>query len=122
MSKLVDHARRELILCGQYESDPVFAQTLLNSVRAFSEYGHSGGSAAAGRDMLTALLSFENLSPLTDNPAEWDLCPIELTGEPLWQNTRNSKAFSKDGGRTYQYLTETSDWNSDVIISEEYHA
>lgn len=120
MSKLVDHARRELILSGQYREDPVFAQSILNAVKAFASYhGHSGMSADIARDMLHTLLNYENLSPLTDNPAEW-IDRSEESGYPLWQNNRNSRAFSTDNGKTYM-LVSADKHDSRSYHSEEYH-
>lgn len=102
---LVDHARRELELCGQTAEDPEYAESIVRAVEAFASYGHSGGSAACARDQLHALLAYENLSPLTDDPAEW-IDQSEMSGSPLWQNRRNSTAFSEDGGATYYLLAE----------------
>lgn len=109
MSNLVDHARRELELCGQFEEDPAFAVSVLAAVSAFAAYsGHSGGSAAVGIGMLQELLSFKNLSPLTNDPAEWIRhTPDMWDGEHhVWQNTRNGSAFSEDGGLTYTLVDE----------------
>lgn len=100
MSNLVNHARAELQACGQFKEDPEFAQSLVAAVAAFASYdGHSGGSAAVGTQMLNDLLQFKNLSPLTNDPEEWQ----EVT-MGLWQNYRNSAAFSEDGGKTYTVL------------------
>lgn len=102
---LVEHAQRELDLCGQTAEDPAYAKSIVDAVAAFASYGHSGGSAMCAIDQLTRLLSFENLSPLTDDPNEW----MDLTGvsdDPQYQNRRNSKAFSNDGGKTYYVLDE----------------
>lgn len=108
MSNLVDHARRELELCGQYKEDPAFAQSLVAAVAAFSTYGHSGGSAGIAIEMIAALLRFENLSPLTNNPEEWIRhTPDMWDGENhVWQNVRNGEAFSHDGGMTYTLMSE----------------
>lgn len=89
---LVCHAVRELELCGQTTEDPEFAASLVEAVRAFSSYGHSGGSAGVAVAMLGALLRFEPLSALTVDEAEWtDVA--EQSGVPLWQSKRNPAAF-----------------------------
>lgn len=106
---LIEHARRELELCGQYEEDPAFAVSVLAAVSAFAAYpGHSGGSAAVGINMLNELLQFKNLSPLTNDPEEWIKHTPEMwDGEHhVWQNVRNSSAFSIDGGITYTLVDE----------------
>jgi len=109
MSNLIDHAKRELELVGQYEEDPAFAVSVLAAVSAFAAYpGHSGGSAFAGISMISDLLQFKNLSPLTNDPAEWVHHGPDTWGQPggIWQNVRNGSAFSEDGGLTYTLVDE----------------
>jgi hypothetical protein len=48
---------------------------------------------------ITVLLNNENLTPLTSDPSEWT-----QISDNLWESTRNDKAFSQDGGKTYNYL------------------
>lgn len=98
MSTLVEHAKRELARLGNDEN---FNQTIVNAVAAFAQYGHSGGSAPYATAILNDLLQFKALSPLTDDPAEWN-----EVGEGVWQNSRNSEAFSTDGGKTYYLVSE----------------
>lgn len=90
---LVEHARRELELCGQYEEDPEFSESIIRAVEAFASYGHSGGSAVVGTQMLYELLQFKNLSPLTTADDEW-IDRTQESGYPMWQNVRNSAVFS----------------------------
>lgn len=101
---LVDHARTELELLGEYREEPAFAAAITAAVAAFASYGHSGFSADHGRRLLCGLLARDNLTPLTSDPAEWvdrtavsDLPP----GHTLWQNVRNPKAFTSDRAATY---------------------
>lgn len=103
MSNLVEHARRELELCGQTAEDPGYAASIVATVAAFASYGHPGGSAFAAIEQVCALLRFENLSSLTDDPAEWE-DRTEMSGTPLWQSRRNPAAFSDDAGRTYYFV------------------
>jgi hypothetical protein len=103
-SNLVEHARRELELLGE---EPGTIAGYLKVIRAFADMGHSGGSAAVAIPVIHELLQFKNLRPLTDDPAEWEHIAEDVAGQPdLWQNLRNSEAFSKDGGRTYYLLSE----------------
>lgn len=117
MSKLVEHAKRELTLAKLYREDSVdshitdeydnaIAAAVIELVQVFADQRHSGMSAAMTRGLLIRLLSYDTLSPLTNNPDEWNFIPEEMSGEPdgLWQNIRNSSAFSKDAGRTYWTL------------------
>lgn len=100
MSNLVNHAEYELKQAGLYEPDSDYegalAEGVVELVEVFSKQGHSGASAALSIDLLTRLLRFEPLTPLSNNPLEW----IEV-GYGLWQNSRDGKAFSNDGGKTY---------------------
>lgn len=102
-SNLIEHARRELALVEQGpDGDRAFADSLLRAVEGFASYdGHSGGSAAVAIDWLGRLLRFENLAPLTNDPAEW-----QHVADDMWQSRRCSEAFSDDGGKTYWLLSE----------------
>lgn len=102
---LVEHARRELELCGQYAEDPEYSESLIRAVEAFTSFGHSGGSAAIAQEQLAALLANRPLSPLTSDPADW-IDQSAASGRPMWQNRRDLKAFSEDGGKTWYWLDE----------------
>lgn len=108
MASVVDHARRELELCGQQEEDPAFAATLVATVAAFASYGHSGESAAVATRMLDRLLRRRTLTALTSDPAEWQ-DRSEMSGYPLWQSLRDPAAMSADGGRTYWFVDRRED-------------
>lgn len=95
----VTHAIRELELSGQTTEDPLFAASLVNAVRAFTGYGHSGGSASIGIDMLHTLLLGRTLTPIGPEDQWKDVS--EASGYPMWQNERDSSAFSNDGGKTH---------------------
>lgn len=104
---LVAHARRELTLLG---NDEDFNNCIINAVEAFCRYGHSGSSATYAIGVLTALLRWEALTPLTNDPEEWQHHDETVWGEKggIWQNRRDPGAFSTDGGKTY-YLTSNPD-------------
>lgn len=101
---LVQHAERELRLAGLFDKDADYGGELGKSVLelcdVFSKQGHSGFSAECALDLFSRLASWGNLSPLTSEPGEWDDMSGP-SGYPLWQNKRNSKAFSEDGGKTW---------------------
>jgi hypothetical protein len=104
--ELVEHARRELALRG--ETDQAFVDSIIAAVRGFCSYpGHSGGSMAIAVEYVHDLLRFRALAPLTNDPAEWT-DQSEISGRPLWQNNRDSRAMSEDGGRTYWLVDEQS--------------
>lgn len=102
MSNLVAHAKRELELVGE---EPEIIDGYLKVIQAFADMGHSGGSASVAIPVINELLQFNNLTPLTDDPSEWNNVS-DISGEEMWQNRRNSEAFSTDGGKTYYLLSE----------------
>jgi hypothetical protein len=99
---LVEHARRELQLIGE---EPDVTEWYCRVITEFASAGHSGGSAAVAIPVLHELLQFHPLTPLTADPAEW-INQSKPSGYPLWQNRRDSRAFSADGGKTYWLLHE----------------
>lgn len=112
-SNLVRHAREELLRAGLFgagsDYDGGVGECALAVVKAFSTYGHSGGSAAMTLDVVTRLLQFQALSPITSNSDEWMLVAdgiVEKEEPPLWQCRRNGALFSNDGGNTYYSIDE----------------
>jgi len=103
---LVEHARRELELCGQFEQYPAYAQSIVAAIAAFASFGHSGGSAECAIEQLTKLLQRRTLTPMTDDPEEWHHHGEDVAGVPggLWQNQRDPAAFSTDGGKTHYFV------------------
>lgn len=97
MSNLEAHARREMERIGE---GAVTVEWMCRVVREFASFGHSGGSAAVLVPALNTLLRYRPLSPLTADPAEWRDVSTEF-GCPCWQNIRDSRAMSHDGGVTY---------------------
>lgn len=102
---LVNFARKELELLGEDEDT---IQAYLKVVQAFSEMEHSGESAFAAVRVLHQLFQFLNLTPLTDDPYEWQYITEDVWGETggVWQCVRNGEAFSNDGGKSYYLLSE----------------
>lgn len=101
MSNLVDHARRELELVGE---DPETIEGLVKVIKAFADMGHSGGSASVAIPMLERLLRFQPLAPLTYGPEEWVFHSGDdygIAGKDIWQNIRDSRIMSYDGGKTH---------------------
>lgn len=105
MSNLVEHARRELRLSG--EDDDV-AEGIVHVVQAFADCGHSGGSAPFAIAYLEKLLRFQPLTPITSDPSEW-IDRSEESGRPFWQNRRDGRAFSEDGGKTWWHLDDSAE-------------
>lgn len=113
MSNLVNHARRELELIDE---DPWLTDGILKVVQDFADMGHSGTSASHTIGVLYQLLQFKNLSPLTDDPSEWN----HVHGD-VWQSSRNAEAFSNDEGKTYYLLGEGgNDQNREPLHTSEH--
>lgn len=110
---LVEHADRELKLMGYSPDaeDPmsrvIYASTL-DMMYAFTQVGHSGGSAEIHTWMVADLLRFKSLSPLTDDPEEWEDISDFMGPGPtgVWQSKRNGSMMSEDGGKTYYCVDE----------------
>ena len=112
-SNLVAHARCELELVNsraqpgdEYSQNDI--DGFLKVIQAFADMGHSGGSAPFAIGIISDLLQYKPLAPLTDDPDEWEFHGEEKWGEKggVWQNKRHSEAFSHDGGKSYYLLSE----------------
>ena len=92
MSNLVEHAKKELTMIGEEKR---VVDGYLKVIQAVADMHHSGGSMSYFLPTLVKLLNGENLKPLTNDPEEWD-DRSKMSGVPMWQNKRNSKAFTYD--------------------------
>ena len=118
---LIEHAKRELdlILKSCEDEEAVKMQKAINKdimdiIEMFGNQGHSGFSASYTINMLTKLLNYSFITPLTGNDDEW----IEVS-DGVFQNKRegrifkqadrfdgkayyiDGKAFSDDGGKSW---------------------
>lgn len=105
-SELVEHARRELGLIGE---EPETVDGYLRIIQAFADMDHSGGSASVAIPTLNALLQFQNLKPITDDPNEWiDHTNISsedgMRRNTMFQSRRNPEVFSLREDLKYYYL------------------
>jgi hypothetical protein len=67
-------------------------------------------SASICIDLFTKLANWENLTPLTSDPEEWEDVS-EFGGEedaPLWQNKRNPSCFSNDEGKSWYDVNDSN--------------
>lgn len=120
---LVEHAETELKIAGLFDGDSdyegMLGESVLELVKVFAGQGHSGYSAMMTVDLLSRLLKYEPLGPLTDNPSEWNHIDERMGGPNLWQSRRNPQALSHDGGKTYYLLSEWSDKDEKPVIWHE---
>lgn len=115
---LVEHAERELRAAGLFDEDSDYDGMLgpaaLDIVRVFADQGHSGFSAALTTDIVTRLMRYEALTPITDDPDEWMHIADDVAGQPnLWQSTRQPDLFSHDGGRSW-YSVDDPRWRQRI--------
>jgi hypothetical protein len=119
-SNLVAHAQRELMLAGLFDSDADYdgevGSLVLELVKTFSSFGHSGGSAMLTLSLFERLVQFKTLAPITNNPDEW----IEV-GPEVWQNCRQGSVFSVDAGKTFYDIDEPMTGEEHAVYkSKEY--
>lgn len=118
---LIDHAKRELDLIVKQCEDEEAAKMqeainkdIMNIVEMFGNQGHSGFSASYAIKIITKLLNYDFITPLTGEDDEW----MEVT-DGVYQNKRqgrifkqadrfdgkpyyiDGKAFSDDGGKSW---------------------
>lgn len=92
---LVRHVRREV---GLVDTDVV--QNLVDVTRVFCLEGYSGGAAPIARSMLSKVLAWEPLAPLTGDDDEWSDMSA-FSGRPLWQNNRCNRVFKEADGTCF---------------------
>lgn len=101
---LMYFAEQELAQIGmgpdcEDELNVMMRDNILRMVKEFSDGGHSGASAAYALSVLTKLLDFKPLTPLTGEDWEW----VELDYDPEMkaQNSRCSHVFKRADGTAY---------------------
>ena len=105
MSNILDYAKDELNRIGMTEDSPdemnvMMRKHILHMMNEFAEEGHSGFSASYAISILTKIMDFKPLSPLTGEDNEWG--NVREYGEsPSWQNKRRSSVFKNADGTCY---------------------
>ena len=111
---LIEHAKYELELAGYDLSKDDYAnncaKNALELLEVFSSAKHSGMSAQITLSLFNRLANYKNLTPLTNNPEEWN--KLGGTEQEEWQSIRNPECFSKDL-KTYWSLEENMEADSD---------
>jgi hypothetical protein len=110
MSNLERHARDELNRARMFDSegdfyDGMLGEAVMELIQLFAKQGHSGMSGSIAIHLFTELANFNPLTPITDDPSEWN-----EVGEGRWQCARRGDAFSSDGGKTYRITDERRKW------------
>jgi len=105
MSNLLSHAEDELNRIGMTEDSPdemnrMMRKHILHMMQEFANEGHSGFSASYAISILTKLMDFKPLSPLTGEDSEW-VNVSDYGPEPHYQNKRRSSVFKNADGSCY---------------------
>ena len=102
MSNLVSYAESELNRIGMTEDSPdemnvAMRKHILHMMQEFANEGHSGFSASYAISILTKLLDFKPLTPLTGADDEWNDIST-YGGNTKYQNKRCSSVFKDVDG------------------------
>lgn len=110
---LVEHAAYELTKAGMANnSDPEARQVATNTialVRRIEKMNMTEKQAAYVIEAFSILTQFLPLTPITDDPDEWDKFEIdrknvdtqEVEKKVVWQSKRATSIFSEDEGKTF---------------------
>jgi len=101
---LLSYAESELNLIGLTEEDEYNAMMrkhILHIIKEFADDGHSGFSAPYAISILTKLMAFKPLTPLTGEDDEWTNVSNYGSGNPHYQNKRLSSVFKEENGSCY---------------------
>jgi len=116
MSNMTEYAKNELDIIGMTEDNPEemnqsMRKHILHMIEEFAEEGHSGFSASYALGILTKLLAYKPLTPLTGEDNEWMEVGPSSDGKPLYQNKRCFSVFKDSSGGVYdsngKVFTET---------------
>lgn len=122
---LYDFAERELDAIGMNDGDEMngaMRKHILHIINEFSKEGHSGFSAGYAISLLSKLLKYEPLTPLTGEDWEWNEISEEMSGSnngTLYQNARCSHVFKDDGGAYDIDGKVFYDWYTDEETGEK---
>lgn len=105
MSNLLSHAQHELDRIGMTADSPdeinvAMRKHILYMIGEFADEGHSGFSASYAINIITKLMKFKPLTPLTGHDDEWNEVS-EHMGQKCWQNKRHSSVFKNGDGEAY---------------------
>lgn len=103
---LVQFAEDELKIIGMgadaAEENKLMHDDIIEIVKKFADQGHSGFSASYALGILTKLMNYEALTPLTGEDDEWVKISEEMGGGDMeYQNKRCYSVFKGADGRAY---------------------
>jgi hypothetical protein len=108
VESILSHSRRELQIAGfldkenpNFEVTAPFAMEILDLIERIKNLSmFDGVTLFHTLELIVALTSHKNITPLTSSPEEWMDISDFMGGNACWQNRRNPSVFSKDGGKT----------------------
>lgn len=114
-SQFTTWARAELERAGLFDQDSdyesMLGEAVMELVYTHADEGHSGFSAQVALQIFSRLAEWKPLSPLTDDPNEWQHIEEDVAGDAVtWQSRRSPGCFSRDGGRTFYDLDAPLSW------------
>lgn len=99
MSSLTLFAEEELERIGMgknsKDENKLMHDHIIHMVEEFSKEGHSGFSASYALGILTKLLDWKPLTPLTGEDSEWNDVSDLANGRQVFQNRRCSRVFKE---------------------------
>lgn len=106
MSNLVEFAQNELniLLKSCTDSESLKMQKVMNDdimeiVKKFASQGHSGFSAQYALNLVTRLLQYKPITPLTGDDEEW--VELDYSDDLAYQNKRCPQIFKQKDGKIY---------------------
>ncbi|MGW4127946.1 hypothetical protein [Amycolatopsis japonica] len=102
MTALGDHATAELDYQGIVDPERALIVTIVGTFAEFADE-----DIPEILEKVKLLLDFKPLSPLTNDPAEWDQRDDVVLGQQVWQSNRQPDAWTYDSGfHTYFLMSE----------------
>ena len=130
---LLDFSMKELNLIGMTEGDTdemnsAMRKHILHIIQEFADGGHSGFSASYAISILSKLMQYKPLSPLTGEDSEWNDVADYGDGTTLYQNNRRSSVFKDADGSCYDidgkvfwewYKDDASGWSKSYYSGQD---
>ena len=110
MSNLIKFAQDELDRIAEgckndkeeYDMQQVINKDIMDIIKTFSKQGHTGMTAGYTISMLSRLLNYKPITPLTGEEDEWeDVSDIYNDGIKHYQNKRCPAVFKDEDGKCY---------------------
>ena len=122
---LRSYAESELDRIGMKDNDPTgdsleysMRTNILRIIDEFSAEGHSGSSASYAISIISKLLQFHPLTPLTGEDDEWNEIGAQMGMGNIYQNRRCSDVFKDDNGAYWSEGRVFWEWHTDPSVHD----